>query len=402
MSLDRALAGRSDIGCIDLETRFLSDILRELTGSKRMRVNWHGRISFETPHAAVYALVILNVAAYSLCAIQSGAIAIPNDLLFRSGAMYSVAINRQEYWRLVTYGFLHADVFHLVTNMFCLILWGGFLEKRIGSLYFLLVYMSALVAGGVVSNATHANAYLMIGASGAISGILGALLCLWILGKINLSVNFFVINLGLNVALALSNSRIDWGAHFGGFAVGLISCALLDVLEKVNPLILRCKFPEFVKLNSFAALGAISVYWLVSPPMEFLSHSADWQKLLAYSILCLVTIKLLDLMLSVKKGLALIVVLFALANAAIALLAWKIFASAFTPICATANSGSMDQIKIVFGAVCMHLDLIMYLAALCAFALTILVYRPELHRGITDVGFVGATLRAERRRRQGV
>jgi len=86
------------------------------------------------------------MAIYALCAKQSGTEAIPAELLFRSGAMYSGAIERGEHWRLVAYGFLHANLFHIATNMLCLALWGGHLEKRVGSFYFILIYVGSLVA----------------------------------------------------------------------------------------------------------------------------------------------------------------------------------------------------------------------------------------------------------------
>jgi hypothetical protein len=53
------------------------------------------------------------------------------------------------------------------------------------------------------------------------------------LGKIDLSVNFFIMNIGLNVAVAVSSSKIDCCAdHFGGFTAGLTVCALMDILER--------------------------------------------------------------------------------------------------------------------------------------------------------------------------
>src|SRR5262249_58645128 len=140
----------------------------------------------------------------ALCGWQAGGEAIAGELLFRNGAMYSAAIARQEYWRLVAYGFLHANVIHLVTNMLCLALWGGHLERRVGAFYFIVIYLCAVIGGAVVGRYTHAEPYLTVGASGGISGVLGALLCLWILGKIHATANFFVINIGLNVALGLS------------------------------------------------------------------------------------------------------------------------------------------------------------------------------------------------------
>ena len=134
-------------------------------------------------------------------------------------------------------------------------MWGGHLEKRIGSAYFVLLYVVALIGGSIASNLIHTNQYLGVGASGAISGVLGALLCLRILGKLDLPLNFFAINIGLNIALAFTARNIDWAAHAGGFAVGLVACAGLDVVEKANAYLLRCKFPEFAKLNLLLLTG---------------------------------------------------------------------------------------------------------------------------------------------------
>src|SRR5215831_9828468 len=158
----------------------------------RMLSRREGPDFFENPHAVVYLLIAANLAVFALCARQAGYETIPAELLFRNGAMYAAALERHEYWRLVTYGFLHFNLLHLTTNMLCLALWGGHLEKRVGSFYFLLIYACALIAGGVVGNLTHPGPYLSAGASGAISGILGALLCLWILAKIDLTAGFFV------------------------------------------------------------------------------------------------------------------------------------------------------------------------------------------------------------------
>jgi membrane associated rhomboid family serine protease len=112
---------------------------------------------FEIPHATIYALVAVNIAAYFLCFKYSGEAAIPADLLLRNGAMHSLAIAKHEYWRLLAHGFLHADLLHLAANMIFLILWGALLEKRIGSHYFLLVYFCALIGGAIVSVARRAQ-----------------------------------------------------------------------------------------------------------------------------------------------------------------------------------------------------------------------------------------------------
>ncbi len=208
---------------------------------------------------------------------------------------------------MLAYGFLHINLVHLTTNMLCLALWGGHLEKRVGSLYFLIIYASALVFGAVIGNAIHSTPYLTVGASGATSGILGALLCLWILGRSDLQANFFAINIGLNIAFALSNSRIDWGVHLGGFAAGLIACAILDLVEKINAHVLRSKFPEFVKTNIFALACACGLLlWSNAPAAA--AGSEAWLPAAAFIVIWLLVVKMVDIVLSLKKGLAVIVI----------------------------------------------------------------------------------------------
>src|SRR5258708_7812125 len=265
--------------------------------------NRGGRRFFEIPRAHAYPLIAAaNVLVYCACVGYSGMIVIPPEFLLSSGAMYSAAIDRHEYWRLVAYGFLHADIIHLTTNMICLVLWAGHLERRVGSFYFMVVYVCALIFGAVVSNVSRPGQYLMVGASGALSGTMGALLSLWILAKIDLPASFFVMNIGLNIALAMSASNIDWGAHFGGFAAGMISCAFLDAVEKANVFVLRCKFPEFVKINAFIAMSGFALLFLGSRPITSISSPEGWLPLSLYCFAGLAFVKLFDFFLFMKNG----------------------------------------------------------------------------------------------------
>src|SRR5215469_5973264 len=98
---------------------------------------------FEPPHTVTFILVIANVFVFGLSMRHSSAAGISPEVLFLNGAMYPLAIGKHEYWRLVAYAFLHANLLHLVTNMICLVLWGGYLEKRVGPFYFLAIYFAA-------------------------------------------------------------------------------------------------------------------------------------------------------------------------------------------------------------------------------------------------------------------
>jgi membrane associated rhomboid family serine protease len=358
---------------------------------------------FDIPNAAVYLLLIGNVVSFGLCLSRSGTAVISADVLFRAGAMYALAIDRHEYWRLLAYGFLHANPFHLATNMFCLVLWGAHLERRVGSAYFLTIYACALVTGGIVSNVTHAGPYLAVGASGAISGIMGALLSLWILGKTDLSANFFIINIGLNVALALSTSNIDSSAHFGGFAAGVIACALIDLIEKANHVLLRCKFPEFVKLNLFVLASVPAAAYLCSGgSIAQLTIPENWWRLAAYVLVCTILVKLIDILMSLKKGLAVVVVMLAILNAALLFFVSEPVVPVFISQCAQSHVEGANWPERALALACGNLTAMPAIIAVCALTLTLLVYSRDLDRGIKDVGFIGASMRGKRKRRSGI
>jgi rhomboid protease GluP len=253
------------------------------------------------------------------------------------------------------------------------------------------VYLGTLVAAALVCDFSQARDYLTVGAS----GILGALLFLGLFAKVQLPPIFFVVNVGLNVALAAGNSRINWAAHLGGFAAGLIGCALLDLVERANGYLLRCKFPESIKLNGFIVTCAATA-WLfgIKSPVP-LSSGLGAQPLATFAVVCLIGIKLVDLILSMRKGLAVIVVLFAGANAGLALLWLTAYTSAWAQACTIAAGRLQDLLRLACGNA-------MTTWAACAaaiFVATILAYRASLARGLSDVGFVGASLRAERARR---
>jgi membrane associated rhomboid family serine protease len=363
-----------------------------------MTISRSGRGLFETPHITVYVLLIVTVAISGACFLQSGSSTASNQVLFRYGAMYSSALPRHEYWRLVAYGFLHADLIHIAGNMFCLLFWGAHLEKRVGALYFLIIYFSSMVLGAICGDLLHPNAYTTVGASGATSGILGALLALRLLGKVNLDANFFLINIGLNIAVAVSNSKINWQVHLGGFATGMIAIALIDVVEKINSSVLRCKFPEFAKLNIFALACAAGLLFWDSLPTGMATTQQQMMFAAAYGFAVLLVAKLIDIVLSLKKGLAVVVIALAAANAAVVVLASTAYGSPLSPICRYYR----PTIEILSKQVCSDFTLANEIAAAGAFALTLILFAKPLFRGIGDVGFVAASFRGERNRQQGI
>jgi membrane associated rhomboid family serine protease len=355
---------------------------------------------FEAPGGMVQALLGVNLIVYGLCYAQSGGGEISDEVLLRYGAMTIGAIERHEYWRMIAYGFLHANPVHLAANMFLLVLWGGHLEKRVGALYFAFVYISGLAAGAVVSKFTSPGSYLLIGSAGALLAVFGALVYLWAADKSEIGWEFFAISVGITVALMAIHSRIDWGAHLRGFVAGMICCAVLDIVERAVGLLCCCKFPEFVKLNTFVAFGvALAACWSILS--SSLSSEYVWLLLAAITAVGFAIVKALDLALAMKKGLAFIIIVLALTNAALVLLLKDVVAQGLVSLCGSPGLGRYAA-QIPFAYACTNVDVTLVLAAIGVLFVTVLLYWPHLARGIGDVGFVGNTLRAERLRYRGL
>ena len=92
-----------------------------------------------------------------------------------------------------------------------------------------------------------------------------------------------------------------------GFVIGLVACAVLDLIEKMNARLLRCKFPEFVKIN-LAILACAAAILLFGNRLSAAAGPEAPSIAIAYVVACCLVIKLADIVLSTKKGLAAIVV----------------------------------------------------------------------------------------------
>jgi len=155
---------------------------------------------------------------------------------------------------LVTHQFLHGGWGHLLANMYFLYILGDNVEDTMGRILFLLFYLLC----GLVAGVTHvgyeltiggATSIPAIGASGAISGVMGAYLYIFrkakltfmlIIFQFKLSpIWYFGIWLGTNVLfLIVGAPEVSWAAHIGGFLAGLVfSYFIYDSILKTNPLI---------------------------------------------------------------------------------------------------------------------------------------------------------------------
>ena len=314
------------------------------------------------PQPATQVLIAANVVIYLVMALISGSPSPSGRTMFRFGAMWNGALADGEWWRLVAAGFLHFSPLHLLFNMWCLLAWGVLVERRLGTAWFVLLYAVSLLAGNLVSALTHTAPYLGAGASGAIAGLLGALLYLALRGKAELPLQSVVLTVGLNAAFNANSSGVDWRNHLGGFTAGIVVCLLLEAASGVSLRVFRCKFPEWVKLDAVLTL----------PVLALLLHPENPVRAVLLLPEAVLVLKAIDLLLCLRRGVAVVAGGFLAVQAALLAL-------------------------LGFGAGPAGMGLAAALG--CA---SLWAHWPPLRRGLRDQGFIAAGLQAERGRVRGL
>lgn len=186
------------------------------------------RASFE--RAPVTTLLLLAIGAVFVLEILQGGLQDARTLI-DLGANYAPGVADGELWRLVTSLFLHGGLLHLLVNGWALYQLGTLMEVLVGSRRFAGVYFTTGIGASVAS--FFFSRGLSVGASGAIFGILGALLTFLYRRRDRLHprARSLMMQLlfwaGINVFLGFTVPAIDNAAHLGGLGIGLVSGALL-------------------------------------------------------------------------------------------------------------------------------------------------------------------------------
>lgn len=174
--------------------------------------------------------------------------------LIRFGAnVDSITISYHEYYRLLTCAFLHIGIIHLLVNMYTLYIIGSQVESFFGKLKYISIYIISAITGSMFSLVFSHNT-VSCGASGAIFGLMGALLYFGYhyriyLGNVLKSQIIPLIITNLIVGFCLSG--VDNAAHIGGLIGGVLTSMIVGVPDKdskrdrINGIILLLIFVIF-------------------------------------------------------------------------------------------------------------------------------------------------------------
>ena len=204
-----------------------------------------------------YALIAINVLAFIgqlATGIEDGDVTLwggmVNELTryqLTDGSIVQVdGVSGGEWWRVVSSGFLHFGFLHILFNMYALYLFGPMLERMLGNIRFLAMYATSLLGGSLAVYLFADPHTLTAGASGAIFGLLGCTLVLFL--QHGYDVRFLLGLLAINAVITVVFEGISWQAHLGGFVAGVLTGALLGFAPR--------------KGRTYVQLAGLAVLWI--------------------------------------------------------------------------------------------------------------------------------------------
>lgn len=192
------------------------------------------KIPFYKKYKITTCLIVINILVYIVEVILAkNLIDIDVKTLIELGGKYGPLIDAGEVWRLVTCTFLHGGITHILFNMYALYAIGPQIEEVYGRVKYLIIYITSGITASLLGYLIDPFT-VSIGASGAIFGLLGALLVYAVKerGRLQKGVitNLLVV-VGINLGIGLTLPNIDNLGHIGGFLGGILLSVVLIITK---------------------------------------------------------------------------------------------------------------------------------------------------------------------------
>lgn len=175
-------------------------------------------------------LVAINVIVFLICTFTG-------NVLYNMGRLDAVdVLVKREYARVIWYMFLHSNITHIFNNMLILFFLGAMIEKEVGHVLYLILYMLSGIGGGILSLIYKTLTFDFsgtIGASGAVFGLDGALLALILFSgrrMANVTPTRVILMIAYSLYSGFTGGNVDNAAHIGGlitgFLIGIVICMM--------------------------------------------------------------------------------------------------------------------------------------------------------------------------------
>lgn len=179
------------------------------------------------------ALLLINVIVFLLVDFSGGGSENTEHML-ECGALYApYVLEKGEYYRLFTSMFLHFGISHLGNNMLVLFVLGQRLEPLTGKIRYFLIYLAGGVGGNLLSfwlEMGKKDYAVSAGASGAVFGVMGAMIYVLVRNKgrvSDLTIRGILVMAAFSLYFGFASSGVDNAAHVGGLLCGVLAAALL-------------------------------------------------------------------------------------------------------------------------------------------------------------------------------
>ena len=201
------------------------------------------------------ALITLNALVYLITVAQGSGIGNPGGKLFEDMWLTGAQVGGGDWYRLVTAMFLHASILHIAFNMLALWWFGTAVEEALGTWRYLVLYFVSGIVGSAGALLFSSPFAVTVGASGAIFGVMGALLILQYRATGTLAGPVLTV-IVLNLAFTFAIPGISKGGHLGGLIGGILTMLAFDEARRRRTPILG------VVLAVVIAAGGIFVAYL--------------------------------------------------------------------------------------------------------------------------------------------
>ena len=217
-----------------------------------------------------FALFAASVAVSMRSGGEGSAMDIDGVTLFRFGAKYSPAVLAGDWWRLVTAGFLHGGVLHILMNSWALFDLSGQVEELFGASRLVMFYLVSSV-GGFVASTFWSNS-LSVGASAALFGLIGVMIAFGMKNRTAMgdAIRGMYIRWAMYGLLfgLLPGFRVDNAAHIGGLVTGFV-CGYLSGTPRLvtSPTEKMWNIAGWVAV-AIIVLSFVKMYLSFSNPLE--------------------------------------------------------------------------------------------------------------------------------------